>query len=185
MVNQNLLLHQCLGEPPLDERAAQAGAKFSLIAENIAVGPNAESIHDGWMHSPGHRKNILNGEISAVGIAAMRGNGGLFAVQDFSRPAEDLSLQEQEEKVILLLKATNLRSVEATEDARKTCGMDRGFAGAAVLYVIRFEVTDLNKLPDELLQKISTREYRKATVGACGGGKIANFTRYRVAVMLN
>jgi uncharacterized protein YkwD len=185
MVHQNLLLHQCLGEPPLDERAVQAGAKFSLIAENIAVGPSAESIHDGWMHSTGHRKNILSADITAIGIAVMRGTGGLFAVQDFSRPVEVLSLREQEEKVIQLLKATNLRSVEATEDARKTCGMDRGFAGAPVLYVIRFEVTELNKLPNELLQKIGTREYRKASVGACSGGEIANFTRYRVAVMLN
>jgi uncharacterized protein YkwD len=185
MVNQNLLLHQCPGEPPLDERAAQAGARFSLIAENIAVGPNPASIHDGWMHSPGHRKNILSAEVSAVGIAAMRGKDGLFAVQDFSRPVEVLSLEEQEEKVILLLKATHLQSVETSEDARRTCGMDHGFAGAAILYVIRFEVTDLNKLPDELLKKINSRQYRKAAVGACGGGEIANFTRYRLAVLLD
>src|SRR5271169_4306604 len=30
MVSQNLLLHQCLNEAPLDQRAAQAGAKFSM-----------------------------------------------------------------------------------------------------------------------------------------------------------
>src|SRR5580704_1011929 len=108
MVGQNLLLHQCLNEAPLDERAAKAGAKFSLIAENIAVGPNPETIHDGWMHSPGHRKNILNADVSAVGIATMRGSGGLFAVQDFSRPVEALSLEQQEERVVSLLKGNGL-----------------------------------------------------------------------------
>ena len=75
-------------------------------------------------------------------------------MQDFSRQVADLSLQQQEEKVISLLKATSLQAVEATVDARKTCGMDKGYEGTAVLYVIRFDVTDLSKLPNELLQKI-------------------------------
>src|SRR5271155_674311 len=134
MAHENFLLHQLPGEPPLDERAAQAGAKYAMIAENIAVGPNPEEIHDGWMHSPGHRKNILNAELTAIGIATTRGSGGLFAVQDFSRPIEALSLEQQEEKVVSLLKTTSLLAVDETEDARKTCSMDRGFAGAPALY---------------------------------------------------
>jgi hypothetical protein len=185
MVGQNLLLHQCLDEPPLDQRAAKAGARFSMIAENIAVGPNPETIHNGWMHSPGHRKNILNADVSAVGIATMRGSGGLFAVQDFSRPVEALSFQQQEEKVVSLLKENGLLTVEVTADARKTCNLDHGFAGAPASYAIRFEVTDLNKLPDDLLQKVKSRGYRKAAVGACRGGDTAGFTRYHIAVLLN
>jgi hypothetical protein len=185
MVSQNLLLHQCLDEPPLDQRAARAGAVFSMIAENIAVGPNPETIHNGWMHSSGHRKNILNADVTAVGIATMRGSGGLFAVQDFSRSVEALSLEQQEEKVISLLKANGLPAADATGDARKTCSMDRGFDGAPASYAIRFEVTDLNKLPDDLLQKVKSRAYRKAAVGACLGGETGGFTRYRIAVLLN
>jgi uncharacterized protein YkwD len=185
MVSQNLLLHQCLDEPPLDQRAARAGAIFSMIAENIAVGPNPETIHNGWMHSSGHRKNILNADITAVGIATMRASGGLFAVQDFSRSVEALSLEQQEEKVVSLLKVNGLPAAAATGDARKTCSMDGGFAGAPASYAIRFEVTALNKLPDDLLQKVKSRAYRKAAVGACRGGETAAFTRYRIAVLLN
>jgi len=184
MAHQNLLLHQCLGEPPLDQRAAEAGAKFSLIAENIAVGPNLETIHDGWMHSPGHRKNILNADVTAVGIATARTSGGLFAVQDFSRPVEALSFGQQEEKLISLLKVAGLQKVEATEDARKTCGMEQGFWGDRVTYVTRFEAIDLNKLPDELLRRIKGGIYHNAAVGACRGGNVDNFTRYRLAVLL-
>ena len=185
MVNQNLLLHQCLDEPPLDQRAAAAGARFSMIAENIAVGPNPESIHSGWMHSPGHRKNILNADVSAVGIATMRGSGGLFAVQDFSRPVEALSLEQQEEQVVSLLKGNGLLAAEVTADARKTCNMDHGLAGAPASYAIRFAVTDLNKLPDDLLQKVKSRAYRQAAVGACRSGDTAGFTRYHIAVLLH
>ncbi|MHB8501687.1 MAG: CAP domain-containing protein [Candidatus Acidiferrales bacterium] len=185
MAIENLLSHQCPGEPPLQERAAQAGAKFSVIAENVAIGPTAASIHDGWMHSSGHRKNILNAEVTAVGIATTRGREGIFAVQDFSRPVADLSLQQQEERVVLLLKETGLPAASVTEDARKTCRMNRGYAGPTALYLIRFEVTDLDKLPGELLQRLMSRKYGKAAVGACRGGDDAGFTRYRIAVVLN
>jgi len=185
MVSQNLLLHQCLDEPPLEQRAAKAGARFSMIAENIAVGPNPETIHNGWMHSPGHRKNILNADLSAVGIATMRGSGGLFAVQDFSRPVEALSLEQQEEKVVSLLKGNGLLVTEVTEDARKTCNLGHGFAGVPGSYAIRFEVTDLSKLPDNLLQTVKSRAYRKAAVGACRAGDTPGFTHYHIAVLLN
>src|SRR5580704_19695990 len=147
MANQNLLLHQCLNEPPVDQRAAQAGARFSMIAENIAVGPNPETIHNGWMHSSGHRKNILNPDITAIGVATVRTSGGLFAVQDFSRPVEALSLEQQEEKVISLLKSSGLQIADVSDDARKTCSQDRGFEGSRASYVIRFQVTELNRLP--------------------------------------
>jgi Cysteine-rich secretory protein family len=184
MAQENSLSHQLPGESPLDRRVAQAGAKFALVAENIAVGPNPGSIHDGWMRSPGHRRNILNAEITAIGIATTRGSGGLFAVQDFSRKVADLSLQQQEAKIVALLNETSLQAADATEDARKTCAMDRGYAGSSVLYVVRFEVTDLSKLPDELLQQIHSRKYRKGAVGACLAGDDGGFTRYRLAVML-
>jgi hypothetical protein len=184
MAHENLLSHQLPDEAPLDQRVAQAGAKFAMVAENIAVGPNPGEIHDGWMHSPGHRKNILNAELTAIGIATTRGSGGLFAVQDFSRQVANLSLQQQEEKIIALLNETSLQASDATEDARKTCAMDRDYAGRSALYVIRFEVTDLSNLPDELLKKISSRNYRKGAVGACLGGDAGGFTRYRIAVLL-
>jgi uncharacterized protein YkwD len=184
MARENVLSHQLPGEPSLDQRAAQAGAKYAMVAENIAIGPDLQGIHDGWMHSPGHRRNILNAELTAIGIGTTHGSGGFFAVQDFSREVVDLSLAQQEEKVVSLLKGTNLFAVAVTEDARKTCGMDRGYAGDSVLYIVRFEVTDLNKLPDELLQKIKSRNYRKGAVGACQGGDAGGFTRYRIAVLL-
>jgi len=185
MASQNLLLHQCLDEPPVDQRAAQAGARFSMIAENIAVGPNPETIHDGWMHSTGHRRNILNPDITAIGVATVRASGGLFAVQDFSRPVEALSLEQQEGRVISLLKSNGLQIADVSEDARKTCRMEIGLDGVPALFTMRFEVTDLNKLPDGLLQKVKSRAYRKAAVGACRGKETAGFTRYRIAVLLN
>src|SRR3977135_3570533 len=60
MAKERTLEHRLPGEPPLDERARQAGARFCKIGENIAIAAQASVIHTGWMHSPGHRANILD-----------------------------------------------------------------------------------------------------------------------------
>ena len=99
MLNLNMLEHQLPNEPSLEARLVEAGARFSIIAENIAVGPDPHTIHNGWVNSPGHRKNILNPQLTSVGIAAVRGPGGLFAVQDFSQIVPELSVEEQEKKL--------------------------------------------------------------------------------------
>jgi hypothetical protein len=183
MLNLNMLEHQLPNEPSLEARLAEAGARFAVIAENIAVGPNPETIHNGWMNSPGHRKNILNPQLTSVGIAAVRGPGGLFAVQDFSQTVPELSFEEQEQKVISLLTARGFQPVNATGDARKTCDKDAGLAGTSAKSMMRFEVSDLSKFPEEIERKIRSRPYSKVAVGACHANGPAGFTRYRIAVL--
>src|SRR6202140_5642056 len=91
MAAQNTLSHQLPGEPGMAERAAQAGARFSSLAENVAEGPSAESLHRQWMNSPPHRANLLDPQLDSVGIAVAERNGVLFAVEDFSQEAGKLS----------------------------------------------------------------------------------------------
>jgi uncharacterized protein YkwD len=184
MAQRNVLSHQLPGEPPVQDRATRAGARFSLIAENIAVAPTPATIHSAWMQSPHHRENILDPQLNVVGIAVIKGDEGLFAVQDFSQAVANLDFAQQEQQVIANLNARGLRATQVTIDARKTCDMDRGFAGTRPLSVVRFEAADLSRLPDDLEQKLRSGKYRSAAVGACSGGATAGFTRFRVAVVL-
>ena len=183
MAFYNVLEHQLSGEPDLRERLTEAGARFSMIAENIAVAPNSQTIHSGWMHSPGHRKNILNPDLTAVGIAAVRGSGGLFAVQDFSQIVPELSVEQQEQKVVSLLAAMGFHSASATEEARRTCRSDAGLAEGAAKSMMRFEVFDLSKLPEDIEKKIRSGPYSKAAVGACRANVAPGFSHYRIAVL--
>ncbi len=183
MLNLNMLEHQLPNEPGLEARLAEAGARFSVIAENIAVGPNPETIHKGWMNSSGHRKNILDPRLTSVGIAAVRGPGGLFAVQDFSQVVPELSVEEQEKKVASMLTAQGFHLSNATDSARKTCETDAGLAGTSAKSMIRFEVADLNKLPEEIERKIRSGASGKVAVGACHANGAPGFTRYRIAVL--
>jgi len=183
MLNLNMLEHQLPSEPSLEDRLAEAGARFTSIAENIAVGSNPQTIHAAWMDSPGHRKNILNPQLTAVGIAVVRGPGGLFAVQDFSQAVADLSVEQQEQKVGSYLSANGFRITEGSATARKACEKDSGFVGAGARSIIRFETADLNKLPEEVERKIRSRGSDNAAVGACGASGARGFTRYRIAIL--
>jgi uncharacterized protein YkwD len=53
-------------------------------AENIAMGyATAQAVVSGWMNSPGHRANILNCNLKAIGIGVEYGSGGPWWTQDF------------------------------------------------------------------------------------------------------
>ncbi|QKW39260.1 CAP domain-containing protein [Actinomadura sp. NAK00032] len=53
-------------------------------AENIAKGyPTAAAVVEGWMNSPGHRANILNCGLRAIGVGRASGPGGPLWTQDF------------------------------------------------------------------------------------------------------
>ena len=55
--------------------AQRVGYKYKIIAENIAEGNflTNQKIVDGWMQSPGHRKNILSREVEEIGVAVLKG----------------------------------------------------------------------------------------------------------------
>ena len=184
MAQHNTLSHQFPGELPVQDRARQSGARFSVIAENIAEGPSINGLHVQWMHSAPHRANLLANDMNAVGIAVVQNGNMLFAVEDFSQAVAALDLDSQESRVVNLLFARGFSAVSATSEARQTCDLDRGFAGQKPLAVLRYETADLGRLPDDIAQKLQSGKYRSAEVGACDAGSSAGFTRFRIAILL-
>lgn len=185
MADRNTLSHQLPGEPGMVERATQAGARFSSLAENVAEGPSGESIHKQWMHSPPHRANLLDPQLDSIGVAVAERNGTLFAVEDFSLAAGKLSIEEQEGMVDARLRARGLRLLNYTADARRSCVLDNGYAGSHVpSFVLHYATPDLEALPAMLEQRIRTGKYHSAVVGACPSDAKVGFSNYRIAVLL-
>ncbi|RAY15460.1 CAP domain-containing protein [Actinomadura craniellae] len=53
-------------------------------AENIAMGyPTPAAVMKGWMNSPGHRANILNCKLRAIGTGVATGGRGPYWTQNF------------------------------------------------------------------------------------------------------
>jgi len=183
MAQRNTLSHQFPGEPAMQDRARRAGARFSMIAENVAEGPNAAGLHVQWMNSAPHRANLLDHDLNSIGIAVAERGNTLFAVEDFSVGVPQLSFAEQEAEVRARLSGYGLQVVNNTADARRTCAVDRGWSGTRPLAVLRYEMVDLSRLPEEVEQKARSGRFHSAAVGACEPSGSAGFARFRIAIL--
>lgn len=182
--NSGELLHQYPGEPDLATRGATAEAHFSTISENIAGhGDTPESLHQIWMNTPTHRANLLDPNLDVIGIAVAENKGFLYAVEDFARNVPVLSFEAIEQQVSKLLQAEGLSPAPSNNDARITCTMPHGQAGAPRL-VIQWDTAEFSQLPDVILEQIDQTKYSSAAVGVCQG-KPSNpqFTTYHIAVL--
>jgi uncharacterized protein YkwD len=96
MARTNRYGHIADGDRPND-RAKKHGYEYCIIAENIAYEYSSEgfklddlakSLTEGWEHSPGHRKNMLDRDVTETGVAVAwsKETGHYYAVQMFGRP---------------------------------------------------------------------------------------------------
>lgn len=183
------IAHRYAGELDLAARTAQAGAHFSLIEENVAVGPSAPVIHDEWMHSPGHRTNLLNPEVDRVGVAVVAGNGAYYAVADYARGVQPLTVAQVEFRISALVRTSGVSVLSDTAQARAACAVEHGFGGSAgrlhPRFVMRWQGADLTRLPQSLEDRLASGHYRSAAVGNCAPqGEEGSFTAFRIAVLL-
>lgn len=89
--------HRVIG--PLPRRLSAAGYDWAATAENLGLGyPNHAAAMHGWIGSAGHRRNLLNENVTHVGIAAARDarTGRPYWTQIFGaeRPERIVSAQD-------------------------------------------------------------------------------------------
>ncbi len=88
--------HDADGRDP-SVRVKEHGYDFCAISENIAYQYNSEGfttselarqLLEGWKNSPGHRKNMLDADVTeaGMGVAQSKKSGKYYAVQLFGRP---------------------------------------------------------------------------------------------------
>jgi uncharacterized protein YkwD len=189
MVAEGPISHRYAGEPDLAARAGRAGAHFSVIEENVAIGPSAQGVHEEWMNSPGHRSNLLSPDVDRVGVAVVESRGVLYAVADYAREVESLSARDVEARVSGMVRANGVSILGDPAQARAACvtdeGVPRGSGSLQPGFIMRWQDSDLSQLPQALADRLASGQYRRAAVGSCPtrGGE-GSFTAYRVAVIL-
>jgi uncharacterized protein YkwD len=96
LARTNKFSHTADGQRPSD-RAKKHGYDYCITLENIAYEYNsagfpteelARRFVEGWKQSPGHRKNMLDPDVTETGVAIARSEktGYYYAVQEFGRP---------------------------------------------------------------------------------------------------
>lgn len=192
MAYEGAISHRYPDEPSLTTRAAQAGAHFSLIEENVAVGSSAGQINQEWMKSPPHRANLLNPKIDRMGAAVVQSRGILYAVADFTADVQQLSQSQIEARVADMIRVSGIKVFtyrNAVAAARQACatssGMPAATKGFQPLFVVRWQTSSLNVLPSALTQRLASGRYSGAAVGSCKPhGRQDSFSAYRIAVVL-
>lgn len=185
MAEHEDISHQFPNEPELAQRGAAAGVHFSLITENVGEAPTSVIIHNLWMRSPGHRANLLDPNVNAVGIAIVPRGNELYAVEDFASTVETLSLSQQEQAVNTILSRSGLQLIDNVGDARETCAMPSGHAGSRQpWFIMRYTAASLESIPSQLKTRIDSGKYHHAVVGACSTDHASPFSSYNIAVLL-
>lgn len=151
------------------ERLARSGIRAAGLAENVAFARDIRSVHDGLMLSPGHRANILNGALTAVGIGivADREGRGVYVVEDFVSLMDSLDDAQAAERVRRAVKAAAPGLGEDAELSRRLAVRVKALAVAdsvdvadlpleGPLWVVAFTATDPGTLPDAVRRKVGS-----------------------------
>jgi uncharacterized protein YkwD/stress response protein SCP2 len=88
MVRRGFFAHESPDGSQVWHRAVAAGYAYRKVAENIAAGQRtADEVVRGWMGSPGHRANILDGDLTQIGVGRAEGGSyGVYWTQVFGAP---------------------------------------------------------------------------------------------------
>lgn len=115
----------------------EAGYKYKTVGENLAEGYfSAQTVHEAWMQSEGHRENILSPDFEEIGVAVLEfeqnGLRSYIAVQHFGSQLrqEDLVVKtkcgkqskkycEDAEEKLDELEGTIEKQEEIIKDAKK------------------------------------------------------------------
>jgi len=186
MVAEGAIAHRYAGEPDVEQRAALAGAHFSVLEENVAVAQTPASIHSAWMRSRDHRANLLSPDVDRIGVAVVAGRQGLYAVADYDRAVPVFTQGQVEAAVAGLLRPSGVALLSDSRDARALCVDDRNSTrGKEPGFLMLWQGADLSRLPWQLVEKLGSGQYREAAVGSCPAQNLTgSFTAYRVAVLL-
>lgn len=179
--------HQYPGEPDVKTRTYNAGAHFSAVSENVAGHATAPAQFDqAWMHSPVHRGNILDPNLTAIGIAVVERSGYLFAVEDFAhavRAASGSGQVEQQAEQALREHGVRIAPGE-TQNAREICRQPTSTAGHPQL-IMQWDGADITQLPAAVLKNLPGVREHSVAVGACPSTHPQpGFTTYHIAVLM-
>jgi uncharacterized protein YkwD len=96
-----------------EDRIRRAGIRTPLVLENIGRGYSPDELHRGLMESPGHRQNLLNREVTHVGIglalAVEDQHTAYLVTQLFARFASPIDVADAPAKLLLAINRERAR----------------------------------------------------------------------------
>ena len=182
MVQRKQLSHQFNHEPALRQRFVRYSIRLDSAGENVAFDSSVEGAHDGFMHSPPHRENILSPKYDAGGIGVIRSDDRYYVTEDFAHLIPDVSTNAAEDQVSIRIAQVRamqhqrpLRRVSVPEVRNLACRMARDDRPEPELarslgdarYFVAYTMTDPKQLPSDLIDLRTAPEVDRFAVGTC------------------
>jgi uncharacterized protein YkwD len=179
MAAQHELSHQFAGEPSLQQRlAANCSLHLDKAGENVSVAGGVEQSHQGLMHSPPHRENLLNPGYNVAGFGVVRAGSSLYVAQDFAHSLPAYSPRQAgglvTGSIARLRREANLPQLQWVDsDAAENAACSMAHAdslktvSARGSYVVRYTTEQPETLPDAAANAIENRAVRTFSVGTC------------------
>jgi hypothetical protein len=182
MAQQSRMEHQLPGEPSLQIRIANEGLPADEMSENIAMGnEGVVAAHEGFMHSPPHRRAILDPDYDTIGIGVLRDGDYIYVTEDFahklpeySEPQAEAAVQTAIDRYAKAHGIYTLSRKQQVELRRLACNMalqdrlqsDDALRLPGVRNVLAWTADDPAKLPKGITQ-VLTRQTSADALGAC------------------
>lgn len=182
MIDHHELTHKLSDEPVLRDRLAEAGAVFDIAGENVAYDWAPAHAHDEFMHSPGHKANILNPKFTAVGLGVKHSGNLIWVTEDFSKQlgttsaseaasmvkAKYLELRHKEGAPLAIEKPSPALGKVACEMANSDkLDTQSPRKMKNVRGVMAWTATDPSKLPEQVKQLAADRVSTSYSLGVC------------------
>ena len=179
MAAQGQLSHQFPGEPSLAQRlSATSNLHLDQAGENVSVAGTVEQSHQGLMHSPPHRENLLNPAYNVAGFGVVRAGSALYVTQDFAHSLPAYSPRQAGGLVSGAIARTRrqnnlpqLQWMDSDTAENAACSMARADSLKTVAshgsYVLRYTTPQPEALPAAAAQAIESRSVHTFSVGTC------------------
>jgi len=179
MAARQELSHQFADEPGLQQRLS--GLHLDHEGENVALDEDVAQAHDGLMHSPHHRDNLLRADYNVVGFGVAKVGERIYVVEDFGHSLPTYPAQQAEDLVAAAVdhargsRNSQLKRAAAPSMHDAACAMasqDRLNPKAVShqgrpRYVLTYTNMQPDLLPSNMPKMLSDPSLQAYAVGAC------------------
>ena len=176
MARRRELSHQLAGEAALDHRLANNSLHLIRAGENVALDVDVAQAHDGLMHSPHHRENLLRADYNVVGFGIARLGDQIYVVEDFGESVPTVSPAQAENAVAdAIERQRQLKRLQLQSLRRAACSMasedrinPKQVSGLGPMrYVLTYTNLQPESLPNDAERALADHKLRSFAVGSC------------------
>jgi len=179
MIRQQELSHQFPGEPALMQRLmATSSLHLDRAGENVGYSNSVAQGHDGLMHSPPHRENLLDPDYNVAGIGARWSGPAVYVTEDFGRSLPTYSAADAEKAIAASIARTRhdavvptLRRIDNAAAGSTACAMAKADSIDVPLphdhTILRYTTMRPQDLPGSVTRLINDPQLQGFAVGVC------------------